>query len=214
MAFWPYRIGITGSIATGKSTAVNELKSLGCSVIDADEIAKSLYHKFHPSYYLVWFFFGSEVFDNKDVDRNKLGQLIFSNPDKRRILNLITHPFVLLSIALQYLSFLISGPKYVFFDIPLLYESNLEKYMNQVWVIYVPEDVQKIRLLSRVRGTAVHDLNRLSISELDSLSRISSQVSIEVKKDKANVVIKNTGPVVELQQRIRYLVASLEKGKS
>ena len=211
MTLLPFRIGITGSIATGKSTAVKELRTLGCKIIDADEIARTLFHKYHVAYYLLWLFFGKQVFEKDQVDRKKLASIVFNNPSKRKTLNLITHPFVISKMFLQYLYHVVSRSKYVFFDIPLLYESNLDRYMNQVWVIYVDEETQKNRLLSRMRSESfAHSTSDLTFDEHEMLKRISSQMSIEDKKLKATVVVKNTGSLMELQERIRYLVSCLE----
>ena len=213
MHLLPFRIGITGSIATGKSTAVKELRALNCSIIDADEIARTLFHKFHISYYLLWFFFGKQVFDKNAVDRKKLSTIIFEHPSKRKLLNFITHPFVVLKMMWYYFLFCLKREKYVFFDIPLLYESSLDKYMNQVWVIYVDLESQKLRLISRMRGNEPIesiDLHTLNQEEQEMLKRINTQLSIEEKQARANIVVKNTGSVVELNERIRYLVSSLD----
>ena len=210
MRTFPYRIGITGGIATGKSTAISEIKRLGCPVIDADDIAKSIFHKWHVSYYLVWLVFGSTVFTNNQVDRQKLGSIVFNNAFKLKQLNLITHPFVILKMVLLYLGYVLVNKEYVFFDIPLLYESNLDKYMNQIWVIYVPLEIQKLRLVGRMRHMQLDSLDDLTREEEDMLKRIDHQLSIEKKKEMANVIVKNVDTPNELKERIQYLVASLD----
>eukprot|EP00834_Sanchytrium_tribonematis_P000938 NODE_19_length_47148_cov_1.447810.p29 type:complete len:215 gc:universal NODE_19_length_47148_cov_1.447810:35154-34510(-) len=206
----PFRIAIAGGIATGKTTVTNYLKEQGCKIIDADEIARKLFHKYHLSYYLVWIFFGNQVFDGNQVSRGKLASLVFNNESKRKTLNRITHPFVIWTMFWQYIYLAILGHKYVFFDIPLLFESHLNTYANQIWVVYVDKETQKLRLLSRMRKAKVTEISNLTEDEEEMLKRVDVQMSIEKKKNLANIVIKNTGPLNECLERIRYLVCSLE----
>lgn len=129
-------IGLTGGIATGKSTVSRHLKATGIPVIDADQIAKAVTMPGHPAYDQVALLFPECIIpETKLIDRPKLGKLIFANPDKRRILEKAVHPAVIKEMIIQAMTHWIQGHNRVVVDVPLLYESGLDRYMNYVIVL-------------------------------------------------------------------------------
>ncbi|XP_016327489.1 dephospho-CoA kinase domain-containing protein-like [Sinocyclocheilus anshuiensis] len=119
-----FLVGLTGGIASGKSTASSQLKELGCPVIDADVVARKVVEPQSPAYRLIVQHFGQEILlDNGEIDRQKLGQIIFSSPKKRRLLNSITHPEIHKEMFKQILLYFIKGYRYVVLDVPLLFET-------------------------------------------------------------------------------------------
>lgn len=129
-------IGLTGGIATGKSTVSRHLQATGVPVIDADQIAKQVTMPGQPAYNQVAELFPECILpDSSLIDRPRLGKLVFANPDKRKILEKAVHPAVIKEIIMQTISYWIQGHTRVVFDVPLLYESGLDRYMSYVIVL-------------------------------------------------------------------------------
>lgn len=185
-----FYLGITGGIATGKSTAVAHFQQLGFPIVDADLIAREVVLPGTPGLASVVAAFGERVLtDQGALNRDFLGEIVFSDGDKRKQLNQLLSPFIRQEILHQMATF--KEQPLVIVDIPLLYEAGYDQYMDQVAVIYVPEAIQKQRLMLR---------NQLSEAEADL--RIASQLPIEKKKVRADVVFDNQGSVADLIQQI------------
>ncbi len=189
-------IGITGGIATGKSTFCNLLSKLGFLVIDSDKIARDVVEIGSEGLKNVVDYFGDDILkEDGSLDRNKLGDLIFNDEKKRIALNNILHPLITKKIK-KLIDDNISIEKVIFIDIPLLLEvrSNLEKNgldFDQVWLIYSKESTQVKRLM-----------NRNNLSQDQALMRIKSQMNIEEKRKLADLVINNEGSLEELEQMV------------
>lgn len=129
-------IGLTGGIATGKSTVSRHLQSVGIPVVDADKIARQVTLPGQPAYSQVAQLFPECIVpETKLIDRPKLGKLVFANPDKRKILEQAVHPAVIKEMVTQIIILWIQGHTRVVIDVPLLFESGLDKYMNYVIVL-------------------------------------------------------------------------------
>lgn len=189
-------IGITGGIATGKSTFCNLLSKLGFLVIDSDKIARDVVEIGSEGLKNVVDYFGDDVLkEDGSLDRNKLGDLIFNDQRKRIALNNILHPLITKKIK-KLIDDNISIEKVIFIDIPLLLEvrSNLEENgldFDQVWLIYSKESTQAKRLM-----------DRNNLSQDQALMRIKSQMNIEEKRKLADLVINNEGSKEELEQMV------------
>lgn len=191
-------IGITGSIATGKSTVSNMIKELGYTVVDADIAARVVVEPGEEAYEKIVQAFGEEILQpNGKLDRKKLGNIVFNNEDKRLLLNSIVHPAVRKWMNDQKEEAFARGEKMVFLDIPLLYESKLTHMTDKVIVVYVDQKTQLRRLMER---------NELT--EEEALARINSQMSIEEKKKLADAVIDNRGPLEETQRQLISILQS------
>ncbi|WP_440118368.1 dephospho-CoA kinase [Paenibacillus sp. QZ-Y1] len=186
-------IGLTGGIATGKSSVSAFLASKGALLIDADVIAREVMLPGHPVLAAAVQRFGQAIL-NEDgtLDRKKLGSIVFQNPEERKALEGITHPAIRKEMRERAAAYELSYPdKLVVSDIPLLYESGLEEGFEEVMVVYVPRSVQRERLMGRDGMTA---------EQADA--RIDVQMDIEEKKRRADVLIDNSGLWSETEQQV------------
>lgn len=187
--------GLTGGIATGKSTVAKMLRELGAYIIDADQISRQVVEPDQLGAKRIREHFGAELFTiDGNLKRDKLAQIIFQDPNARHQLNSFLHPLIMKEIQKQTDEILKQAPDAVIiWDIPLLFEENLTDFVQKVIVIYVPEEVQRVRLQLR---------SNLGREEIES--RIQSQLSIEEKKSLADYLIDNSGTI---QQTKRQVVA-------
>ena len=181
MSNWPgkYVIGLTGNIATGKSVVRRMLEHLGAYSIDADALSHRAIAKGAPGYQKVLDTFGRWIVDRDgEIDRAKLGRLVFNDPEALRILEAIVHPLV--EGAVDFMIKRAGQPIIVFEAIKLL-EGKLAAACDTIWVAYAPEPVQKARLMQKRH-----------MSEQEALQRIHAQPAQEMKTAAANVVIQNS----------------------
>ncbi|MGE5397310.1 MAG: dephospho-CoA kinase [Chitinophagales bacterium] len=182
-------IGLTGGIATGKSTVSEMLGQLGAVVIDGDRVAHEVMQPGESAYQKVVAHFGSEILQpNGEIDRGKLGDLIFNNPELRFTLNSIVHPVVekAMRSTTQQLPL---DTEIVVWDIPLLIETGMNHQVDEVWLVWVDEETQLERLMQR---------NRIPAEE--ALKRIRSQMSIFEKIKKSDRLIDNRGSFEETRR--------------
>jgi dephospho-CoA kinase len=189
-----YAIVLTGGIATGKSTVASLLALNGMRVIDADSISHKI---LDDSSAWVEETFGSEYVNNSKVDRAKLGNMIFSNPDAKRILEDFLHPKIRAEIEKQ--SVKQDSFKFPYLiDIPLFFEKGAYDIKDSV-VVYTPSEIQLKRFMKRN-----------GYSKEESLKRISSQMPIEEKKKRATWVIDNSKNLKHLQQEVEEFVTKIK----
>ncbi|XP_027624687.1 dephospho-CoA kinase domain-containing protein isoform X2 [Tupaia chinensis] len=133
-----FLVGLTGGIASGKSSVLQVLQQLGCAVVDVDVIARHVVQPGYPAHRRIVEAFGTEVLlENGDINRKVLGDLIFNNPDRRHLLNTITHPEIRKEMMKETFKYFLQGYRYVVLDIPLLFETKkLLKYMKHTVVVY------------------------------------------------------------------------------
>jgi dephospho-CoA kinase len=179
---WPgkYVIGLTGNIATGKSVVRKMLEHLGAYSIDADALSHRAIAKGAPGYQKVLDTFGKWILDSDgEIDRAKLGRLVFNDQEALQQLELIVHPLVERAVDVMIKR---AGQPVIVLEAIKLLEGNLAAGCDAIWVTYAPESIQKARLIQR-----------RNLSEMDALQRIHSQPAQEVKTAAANVVIQNSG---------------------
>ncbi|CAH2302723.1 dephospho- kinase domain-containing isoform X2 [Pelobates cultripes] len=200
-----FLVGLSGGIASGKSTVVLILRKLGCAVIDADVLARQVVQQGTPAYNKIVYHFGKEVLlDNGELDREKLGSIIFSDPEKRGLLNSITHSPIRKAMLKQILWYFFLGYRYVILDIPLLFESrNLIHYMKHTILVYCDPQTQTERLILRN-----------GLSREDAMKRLASQLPIDSKVPLADLVINNSGDRDSTRQQVLQLHARLEASLS
>ncbi|MCE4966004.1 dephospho-CoA kinase [Staphylococcus chromogenes] len=192
-------IGLTGGIATGKSTVAELLKAHGFKIVDADIASRKAVEKDSEGLKKVVAEFGEEALTEEgEMNREYIGQQIFYDDLKREKLNAIIHPIVREIMENEKKQYLAQGHDVVM-DIPLLFENGLEKTVDEVWLVYTSPSIQIDRLMER---------NQLSIE--DAKARIYSQISIDKKSRMADVVIDNFGTKLELKQNLEQ--ALTEKG--
>lgn len=130
-------VGLTGGIASGKSTVSRILENNGIPIIDADLIAREVVLPGRPAYQLIVKRFGSDVLlPDGNIDRPKLGSIVFADEEKRKILNQCTHPYIRMEILRLFIYYWLTGEKVVVLDAPLLIEGGLDKFVNVVIVVY------------------------------------------------------------------------------
>lgn len=185
-------LGLTGGIATGKSLVSDYFKSKGYPVIDADQVSRQVVEAGSLGLSQVADHFGSHIlFENGELDRKKLGQLIFSDSEKRKELNAIMHPLIRSEVLKQLNQLKKEGYDLIVLDLPLLFESSYEDQVDQVMVVHIDKDLQVKRLMKR---------NKLS--QREALQRIHSQMSLEEKMKKAQILIDNSGTKEEAYQQV------------
>ncbi|GAB7003819.1 dephospho-CoA kinase [Nocardioides sp. AN3] len=190
-------MGLTGGIASGKSTVSRILSELGATVIDADQLAREVVAAGTPGLAAVVDAFGPSVLTAQgDLDRPGLGAIVFAEPERRRTLEAIVHPLVRARAAELESA---AGPDaVVVHDIPLLAETGQASTFDAVIVVDVPEDVQVARML-RDRGW----------TEADARARIAAQASREARLDIATHVIDNTGTLEDLRRKVTEVFEEL-----
>ncbi|MDQ1784770.1 dephospho-CoA kinase, partial [Staphylococcus aureus] len=191
----PKVIGLTGGIASGKSTVSELLSVFGFKVVDADKAAREAVKKGSKGLTQVREVFGDEAIDeNGEMNRRYMGDLVFNHPEKRLELNAIIHPIVRDIMEEEKQEYLKQGYN-VIMDIPLLFENELENTVDEVWVVYTSESIQMDRLMQR---------NNLSLE--NAKARVYSQISIDKKSRMADHVIDNLGDKLELKQNLERLL--------
>ena len=191
MSKWPGKhiIGLTGNIATGKSVVRRMLEHLGAYTIDADALSHRAIAKDAPGYKPVLEIFGKWVLDSDEqINRFRLGGLVFRDPEALAKLENIIHPLVGQAIELLVQR---ASQRVVVIEAIKLFESELRSACDSIWVTYAPEEVQIERLI-RKRG----------FSREEALSRIHSQGAQSEKIERANTVIRNTGSYDELWKQV------------
>lgn len=193
------RVGLTGGIAAGKSTVSAILAELGAVVIDADKLAREVVAPGTPGLEQVVAAFGRDILtETGEMDRAKVGAIVFADPEKLRTLEQIIHPLVhARSIELEETA----GDRLVVHDIPLLAETGQADRFDAVIVVDVPEKVQVERML-RERG----------MTREDALARIAAQAAREERRGVATYVIENTGTREDLRQQVTEVFEALGKG--
>lgn len=195
-------IGITGGIATGKSMVSNYLISLGYSIVDFDEISKSIYSIDGNLYKEVVDYFGDEILGSKkEIDRKKLGDIVFSDESKLGKLNSLVHSYIY-SVAKKKITKL--DDDIIFLDIPLLYETKgyLKEYdiqLKEVWLVYCDKETQIKRVM-----------NRDQISEEEAKRKVYSQMSMEDKLREQNRVIYNDKSIDYAHRQVDILLKNLK----
>ncbi|MDY0074364.1 MAG: dephospho-CoA kinase [Acholeplasmataceae bacterium] len=190
----PYLIGLTGGIASGKSTASNTFKSLGIPVIDSDEIVSNLWKQDIDMVKEIEEAFGYSM-DGKG--KKQLAIDIFQDDLKRAKLNRIVHPKVFYQI--EELKKQYANEPYLVIDMPLLLEVGYQKQVDIVCLVYVDQETQLKRLI-----------NRDQLAYEDAYMRINSQMSLEEKKSLSDVIFDNTGSIEYLKTSIKDFLKHLE----
>ncbi|MEK4084805.1 dephospho-CoA kinase [Psychrobacillus sp. FSL K6-1415] len=193
-------IGLTGSIASGKSTVANMLKEMGFPIIDADLVARIVVEKGTATLEMIKETFGSGVIqEDGSLNREELGEIIFTTPSKRKLLNDIIHPAIRAEMLAQKGHLVQQGHPVIIMDIPLLFESRLQSFVDKILVVTVTEQTQLERLMSRNRFT-----------QEEAKLRIQSQLPLSVKEKGADAVIYNNGTIEETKQQLIKILAIWE----
>ena len=191
-------IGITGSIACGKSTISNYLKSKGYIVIDADKIGHEALDDDYVKEKLI-LAFGNEILEDNKINRQKLGELVFGNSSNLNVLNSIIHPEIRKKI-LQKID-KNNDKEFIFIDVALLFEAKFDDLVDKIIVVYVDKNTQLTRLMKRN-----------SISKKEALSRIVSQMSPIEKAKLGDYTVNNNLDVINTYEQVDKVLSELKKG--
>lgn len=195
-------IGLTGGIASGKSTVVTMLKQLGAAIVDSDVIAHEVVAPGSEGLQQVAAKFGSKtLLADGSMDRAYIGSVVFQDPQQKTVLEGILFPLIQEQIEKEMAE--IEKKKknpVIFLDMPLLFEVKYNTYVDETWLVYVDLKTQLMRLMAR---------NGYSQSE--ALARIHAQLPIDEKKALSQVIIDNTGSLAETQKQVEIAWKDLMK---
>ncbi len=192
-------VALTGGIGSGKSLVANYFFSLGAEVIDADQLARQAIERGSEGFDEVLTAFGDGILKDGDIDRRALGELIFSDPDKRKLLEGIIHPRVQQALADARKSLV--DDQILIYEIPLLVETNAASKFDLVITVEAPLDTRIDRL--KKRGLLQYEIEK----------RIANQVTPEARKAVANIVIENNGSEEELLRKVETIWEELNASR-
>lgn len=195
-----YVIGLTGGIASGKSTVSRILKRLGAVIIDADDIAHKLAAPQGPLWCVFVNHFGEKVLQaDKSLDRRKIGEIVFSDKREKKWIDEVSHPIIKACVEKELENCRYKVMPFVVLDVPLLYEVNWESMADEVWVVYVDAATQLQRLMRRD-----------SLKEEVARARIAAQMPLAKKVAMADFVINNNGMPLAVEKQVLKRWALLE----
>jgi dephospho-CoA kinase len=193
-------VGLTGGIASGKSAVAKILAQLGAAIVDADVLAREVVATGHEGWKEIVATFGSGVLQaDQTLDRQKLRTLIFNNPDARKQLEAIIHPRVRALAERRIREHGEAGYAVVVYEVPLLFEGNLQEWLRPVILVACNVDIQRQRLQRR------DDLDAAAAQK-----HIDAQMSLEDKRKLADYVIENDGSLADLESQVRGVLAKIE----
>ena len=192
-----YVVGLTGGIASGKTSVANALRDMGMKVLDADAISRSVTAPGGEALADIRKAFGDSVFDGEILNRRALGDVVFRDEQKRRQLEEIIHPLVIGKMKRLTEE---ANADIVFWDVPLLYETGMDKGCGEVWCVHVPADEQVRRVMRRDHMTRTQ-----------AMDRIGSQMPVREKKARAQHLINTSGSFRATRRRVRGLMRDLQR---
>jgi dephospho-CoA kinase len=188
-------IGLTGGIASGKTSVAHLLERLGAAVVDADLLAREVVEPGEEALARIVAAFGEKVLDGEGrLNRPALAEIVFSDAAARRTLEAITHPAIRARAEEKLASLREAGVETAFYVAPLLIEAGNSDRVDEIWVVYLDQETQLARLMARD-----------SLGREAALRRIGSQMAMEEKKRLGRIVIDNRGTPEELEAQVRRL---------
>lgn len=193
-------IGLTGGIASGKSTVSQMFEHAGIPVICLDELARYVVKPGSPALDEIRRAFGEEFVDEAgELDRAGMARIVFQDDGKRKLLESVIHPKVKEEMTRRALELEHLGHRMVVFDVPLLYEVGWEKFLDLVVVVYVPRQTQEERLMTRD-----------AMSREEAEARLNAQLSIGEKRERADYVVDNTGSLERTREQVTSIIRDLK----
>lgn len=186
-------IGLTGGIATGKSSVASLLREFGAKIVDADQIAREIVRPGQSAWQGIVDAFGPQILKaDKTIDRDKLRKIIFKDNEARRILETITHPQIR-RLAQEKIKKLASeGAGITVYEAPLLYENSVHLWVGPVILVACDLETQKTRLRER---------DGLSVKEIEQ--HLKAQMPLEAKRQLADIIIENIGDLEDLRKQVK-----------
>jgi dephospho-CoA kinase len=195
-------LGVTGSIATGKSTVAEMLEELGARTIDFDILSRSVVEPGQPAWNDIVAFFGEQVLnEDRSLDRAKLREIVFKDLEKKKKLESFQHPRIYEAFAELVEQYAVEDPNVIIQAVvPLLIEVNMQSLFHHVIMVYASEDEQRKRLMERDGA-----------SEEMAMSMIRSQLAVDEKKGYCDMVVDNSGSIAETRKQVEELWQKLKK---
>jgi dephospho-CoA kinase len=195
-------VGLTGGIASGKTTFAGALRALGVPVVDADALSRAAVAPGTPALAEIVRVFGTGVLaPDGALDRKRVAAIVFADPAARRRLEAVIHPAVRAAMAAETARLAAEGHALAFYDTPLLYEVGLEALLDSVVVVWAPLHVRRERLVLR---------DGLTPDEADA--RLAAQLPLDEKAARADFVVDNSGPPEALAGKAERLLADIRAG--
>lgn len=193
-------VGLTGGIASGKSTVAKILKQLGAAIVDADQLSREVVTPGQDGWKEIAATFGSEVLQaDQTLDRQKLRTIIFNNPNARKQLEAIIHPRVRALAEQRISEHCAAGVELIVYEVPLLFEGKIHEWLRPVILVACDVEIQRQRLQQRdaIDATAAQKI-------------IDAQMSLAEKRRLADYVIENDGSLADLETQVRAVVAKIK----
>ena len=192
-------VGLTGGIASGKSAVAKILQRLGAAIVNADELAREVVEPGREAWTEIVAAFGPQVLQgDQNLDRQKLRALIFNQPEARKRLESIIHPRVRALAEERIRQHAASGYSVVIYEVPLLFEGNLQEWLRPVILVACDIETQTARLQERDHLTAA-----------DAQKHIAAQMSLSEKRRLADYIIENNGSLEDLERRTREILKKI-----
>lgn len=194
-------MGLTGGVASGKTTVANMLRELGAKIVDADELARRAVARGTLTFQKIVEEFGNDFLDkNGELDRKKLGRYVFNDATRKEKLEKIIHPVIGKMLIDSIESEREKKTEILILDIPLLFENNMQMWIRPVILVYTNPEKQIERLMKRE-----------NLSESEALNIIKSQMPIEEKKKLADFIIDNNDDLIKTESQVKIIWQELQK---
>ena len=191
-----YTIGLTGGIGTGKSEVLSILHDLGASTVQADLLAHEIYSPGKPAWQDIIHTFGSEILTAEhQINRKKLGEIVFADKNKLSKLNQIVHPRIFEHLKELIEKQEMAGVRLLVIEAAILIEAEWTEIVDSVWVVKASKSI----IIDRLKG-------KTTLSEKQITQRINAQISDAKRQEKANEIITNNGDKSELRDQVRKLI--------
>ena len=193
-------VGLTGGIASGKSTVAAILRRLDAAIINADELSREVVQPEQGAWEEIIKTFGPDILqEDKTLDRRKLRKIVFDNPEARKKLEAIIHPRVRALAERRISELAAAGSSVIVYEVPLLFEAQIHLWLRPVILVACDLETQKKRLLERDH-----------LTELEAQQHLDAQMSLEEKRKLADYVIENDGTPEELEQDVRAVLQKIQ----
>jgi dephospho-CoA kinase len=193
-------LGLTGGIASGKSTVAAILRRLGAAIINADELSREVVQPGQEAWKEIVDTFGPAILqEDKTLDRRKLRKIVFDNPEARKKLEAIIHPRVRALAEKKIRELAATGSSIIVYEVPLLFEAQIHLWLRPVILVACDVETQKKRLLERDR-----------LTEAEAQQHLDAQMSLEDKRKLADYVIENNGDLEELERQLRGVLQKIQ----
>jgi dephospho-CoA kinase len=193
-------LGLTGGIASGKSTVAAILRRLGAAIINADELSREVVQPGQDAWKEIITTFGPDIVQgDQTLDRRKLRKIVFDNPEARKKLEAIIHPRVRALAERRISELATAGNSIIVYEVPLLFEGQIHLWLRPVILVACEIETQRKRLVERDH-----------LTEIEAKQHLDAQMSLEEKRRLADYVIENDGNLEDLEQQVRAVLHKIQ----